>query len=117
VLVLIAAAAPTLLAEYLVLLFVGVTAITFNASAKAILQIESAPEMRGRVMSLWYLAWQGTTLVGAPIVGLIGNSFGARYGLALGGAAAAVVGLVYLRVRAPAGATSLDDVIVGFVEE
>jgi MFS family permease len=118
VLVLIAAAAPTLLAEYVVLVFVGLTAITFNASAKSILQIESAPEMRGRVMSLWYLAWQGTTLVGAPIVGLIGNSFGARYGLALGGAAAAVVGLVYLRARAQVGATTaLDDVIVSFAEE
>ena len=44
--------------------------------------------MRGRVMSLWSVAFLGSTPIGGPLVGFIGGHLGARYGLGLGGAAA-----------------------------
>ena len=80
----------------------GVCAITFNAAAKTLLQTESASHMRGRVMSVWYIAWQGSTVLGAPLVGTLGKAFGARYGLVVGGGAAMLVGAAYLKYSAAA---------------
>jgi MFS family permease len=91
-LIVVAALVPTLDAEFAVLLFVGSAAITFNSAAKTLLQLESTPHMRGRVMSLWSIAWQGSTVVGAPIVGAVGEFCGARYALLVGGVAALAVG-------------------------
>ena len=102
IVILAAAAAPSLAAEYVLLLGVGVCAITFNAAAKTLLQTESASHMRGRVMSVWYIAWQGSTVLGAPLVGTLGKAFGARYGLVVGGGAAMLVGAAYLKYSAAA---------------
>lgn len=104
IVVLAASAAPSLAAEYVLLLAVGGCAITFNAAAKTLLQTESASHMRGRVMSVWYIAWQGSTVVGAPLVGTLGKAFGARYGLVVGGGAAMLVGAAYLKYSAAAAA-------------
>jgi MFS family permease len=40
--------------------------------------------MRGRVMSLWFVAFQGSTPIGGPIVGWMMGVVGARAGLGLG---------------------------------
>jgi MFS family permease len=48
-------------------------------------QLESVPEMRGRVMALWSVAMVGSTALGGPIIGFIGEHMGARWGLAIGG--------------------------------
>ena len=90
---------PVLPAEFAVLVFVGAGSITFNSSAKTLLQMEAAPQMRGRVMSLWSIAWQGGAVIGAPIVGAVGAIFGARYALLLSGIAAMVIGAVILAMR------------------
>lgn len=103
IVVLAAALAPSLALLYVLLFLVGIIGITFNSAARTLLQMESAPTMRGRVMSLWFMGWQGSTTVGAPIVGYIGHDFGARYALGVGGFAAVAVGLFYLRA-APASA-------------
>lgn len=94
VLIVLAALAPTLPVAFVALVFVGSGSVTFNSGAKTLLQIESAPAMRGRVMSLWSMAWQGSTVIGAPVVGAIGNFFGPRYALLTGGLAALAIGLL-----------------------
>ncbi len=99
ILIAAAAAAPNLAVLYGVIVLVGAGAITFNSAAKTLLQLESAPQMRGRVMAIWSMSWQGSTVVGAPIVGAIGGSFGARYALLIGGAAALAIGAFYLVAR------------------
>jgi MFS family permease len=91
--VLAAAAAPSLLTEEIVLLAVGACSVTFLALGNATLQLSAEPEMRGRVMSLWSVAFLGSTPIGGPLVGFIGSSLGARYGLGLGGVAALVAAL------------------------
>lgn len=93
-LIAIAAAAPTLAVEYAALVLVGSAAITFNSAAKTLLQLRSAPQLRGRVMALWSIAWQGSTVVGAPVIGVIGATLGPRYALLTGGLAAVGVGLL-----------------------
>jgi MFS family permease len=41
--------------------------------------------MRGRVMALYMMIFQGGTPLGAPIVGWVGGTFGARWTLIGGG--------------------------------
>ena len=95
--ILAAALAPTLEIEYAVLLLVGYGSISFNSMAKTTLQLAAAPPMRGRVMALWSVAWLGSTPIGGPIVGWVGQSFGARWSLIIGGIPTLLVGLAAYR--------------------
>ncbi len=93
--------APAVWAAYGALAFAGAFAVLFSSAAKTLLQLHAAPEYRGRVMALWFVAWQGSSVVGAPLTGLVATwPGGARAPLVLGGVAAVIVGLVYLRPHA-----------------
>jgi MFS family permease len=89
----VAAVAPTLPLEFAALVFVGYGSITFNSYAKITLQLGSRPDMRGRVMALWALAWVGSTPIGGPIVGWVGQDLGARWSLLIGGVPTLILGL------------------------
>jgi MFS family permease len=100
--ILAASAAPTLPVGYGLLAVVGAGAVTFNAVSKTFLQMAARDQMRGRVMALWSIGWQGTTVLGAPVVGVLGETFGGRYALAFGGLTCAAVAIPVLlagRVR------------------
>ena len=63
-------------------------------------KLESAPTMRSRVISLWSVAFLGSTPIGGPIVGWIGEHANPRWGLTVSGLAAiaaAIYGLIFLR--------------------
>ncbi|HEY6502313.1 MAG TPA: MFS transporter [Streptosporangiaceae bacterium] len=94
--ILAAALAPSLPLELVTMLFVGYGSITFNSFAKTTLQLAARPDMRGRVMALWALAWLGSTPIGGPIVGWVGQQAGARWSLVIGGLATLVCGLLAL---------------------
>jgi MFS family permease len=94
--ILAAAVAPSLALELAALVFVGYGSITFNSLAKTTLQLAAKPEMRGRVMALWALAWLGSTPIGGPIVGWVGQAIGARWALVIGGVAALACGVLAL---------------------
>jgi MFS family permease len=94
--ILAASAAPNLPLELAALVFVGYGSITFNSFAKTTLQLAAAPSMRGRVMALWAVAWLGSTPIGGPIVGWVGQNLGARWGLVIGGATALACGIAAL---------------------
>jgi MFS family permease len=89
----LAALAPVLAIELIAMALVGAASVMFMSTGNSTLQLTSAPEMRGRVMSLWFVAFQGSTPIGGPIVGVVMGAFGARAGLGLG---AITVGLVAL---------------------
>jgi len=91
-----AALAPTLPLELVALVFVGYGSITFNSYAKTTLQLAADPTMRGRVMALWFLAWQGSTPLGGPLVGWIAQEAGARSSLIIGGVPTLICGLLAL---------------------
>jgi MFS family permease len=108
--ILAAALAPNLPLELVTMLFVGYGSITFNSFAKTTLQLAARPEMRGRVMALWALAWLGSTPIGGPIVGWVGQEAGARWSLIIGGLPTLICGILALpaltridRRRAAAG--------------
>jgi MFS family permease len=88
---------------------VGVFSITFTSLNNTILQIESAPDMRGRVMSLWSVAFLGSTLVGAPIIGWIGENIEPRWAIATGGMAALVAAGVGLHATRSGRYTTLPE--------
>jgi MFS family permease len=94
VVLLFAGLAPSLPVELFALALAGGANITFMATGNTTLQLNSAPNMRGRVMSLWFVAFQGSTPIGGPIIGWVMAEAGARAGLGVGGATCLVVALL-----------------------
>jgi MFS family permease len=113
VVLLLAALAPNLPVEIVALAFAGGASISFMSTGNSTLQLTAAPGMRGRVMSLWFVAFQGSTPIGGPIVGWVMAQAGARAGLGLGGITCLLVALLGLlavrrmRSNAPSAAGAL----------
>lgn len=99
----VTAAAPSLWLAIVALFFVGWLSVSFMSTGNATLQLNSRPQMRGRVMALWSVAFMGSTPIGGPLIGAITEVAGARTGLAVGAAScfvAAAIGLaVWRRTR------------------
>ncbi|HYY81784.1 MAG TPA: MFS transporter [Actinomycetes bacterium] len=113
ILSLVAAAAPNLALEAVVLVPVGLTSISFVTVANTTLQLCSDAAMRGRVMSLYGLVFMGSTPVGSVLVAWLAGHYGPRSGLVLCGvsslAASVVAILVALRRRrAPVAVAAAD---------
>jgi MFS family permease len=101
----VCAVAPTLAVEIIVLAVLGGSSVAFLAVANSTLQLASPSAMRGRVMSLWSIAFLGTSPIGAPLVGAIAQHFDPRWAVFVGGIApilAAVCAWPALR-RLPGG--------------
>lgn len=94
--ILLTGLAPSVWTACIALAFVGYGSITFNSTAKTTLQLASKPEFRGRVMALWAIAWGGSSVIGAPLVGWAAQEFGSRWGLIIGGAPTILLGLIML---------------------
>jgi len=89
---LIAAIMPGLASLLVVLVIVGALSVLFIALGNTTLQLTSLPNMRGRVMALWMIAFAGTTPIGGPIIGYISDHSNPRIGLATGGLSAVIAG-------------------------
>ncbi len=98
---LVAAAARSLALEVAVLVAVGFFSLLYLSTTNSTCQLASAPEMRGRVMGVYSVIFTGSTPVGALLIGLVDQEFGARWGFVVGAVptliAAAVLGVVLLR--------------------
>jgi MFS family permease len=104
----LATLAPSLTLEVAALALAGAASITFMATGNSTLQLRAQPNMRGRVMSLWFVAFQGSTPVGGPLIGWVIALAGARAGLGVGALTcflAALIGLLALRDRHPVAAS------------
>lgn len=88
VVMLITAVMPTFALAMAAMALVGFFSINFLSLGNVLLQLESESAMRGRVMALWAVAFLGSTPIGGPIIGWIGEHIGPRWGLAVGGIAA-----------------------------
>ena len=103
----LAALAPSLGLELAALAFAGGASISFMATGNSTLQLSAEPSMRGRVMSLWFVAFQGSTPVGGPIVGWVMAVLGARAGLGVGAVTCvAVAAAGWLALRRLPGRTA-----------
>jgi predicted MFS family arabinose efflux permease len=100
-----AALMPTLPLELAVLVPMGVCMVTVQAAGNTLLQLNSDPAFRGRVMALYVTVFVGTTPIGGPIIGFVAEHLGPRVGMAIGGVstvAAAVWVLWAIRHGVPA---------------
>jgi MFS family permease len=97
-----AAVAPNLTIELIALAAVGAASVAFLSKGNSTLQLAAAPQMRGRVMALWAVAFLGSTPIGGPTAGAVSQYVGPRWGLGLGALACAVAailgGLVLRRI-------------------
>ena len=111
----LAAIAPSLGFELAALAFAGAASIAFMSTGNSTLQLRSEPRMRGRVMSLWFVAFQGSTPIGGPIIGAVIAMAGARAGLGLGALTCFAVALVGLSAlgRSRERLSEIRDQVVG----
>lgn len=95
----VVAASPTLWVAGVLMVPVGFAAMSTIISGNTMLQHSSAPEARGRVMALYGVFFLGSTPIGSPVVGWVGEHLGARATFVLAGAVAAALGAGALWVR------------------
>ncbi|MFE2040771.1 MFS transporter [Streptomyces sp. NPDC059477] len=95
------AVAPSVWLFALLMVPLGLFGMTVNVTANTSIQMSADPAMRGRVLALYMMVFLGGTPVGAPIVGWVTDAYGARVGMAAGGAiaalAAATIGVILAR--------------------
>jgi MFS family permease len=94
---------PSYLTFVLLTPVIGVTALTTITAANTVMQLTVPAELRGRVMALYLMVFMGGTPLGSPLVGWIGEEFGARWSL-IGGGLASILGTLlcaalYVRAR------------------
>jgi len=111
--VMVAGLMPTYLTFAVLAPVTGFLALTLITSANAYIQLNTDAGVRGRVMALYLMIFMGGTPVGAPIIGWIGEEFGARWTL-LGGGLLTILGvtvsaLVFLRSTRRTSGTAADD--------
>jgi MFS family permease len=101
-LILLTAMAPTFPLTLALLAATGATGMAFAALANSTIQLSADPGMRGRVMALYAVAFMGSTPIGGPIVGWVGQSISPRAALGLGGVATILAALAAYRSLAGA---------------
>ncbi len=89
---------PSLWMAAVTMVPMGFTIMAFMITGNTMLQLKSVPQARGRVMALYGIVFLGSTPIGAPIAGLVGEHLGARVGFVLSGLVAAGLGLALIAV-------------------
>jgi len=82
------------------LVVIGISALTITNSTNSLMQLSTEPAMRGRVMAIRIAIALGGTPIGAPIVGWIADRFGPRWALGVGAAAGVLAAIVMIHYLA-----------------
>jgi MFS family permease len=93
-----AALSPTPVTAAVCLGLAGAASVVFSSTTNATLQLRAEPAMRGRVVALYIVAFLGSTPIGGPLVGAVGQLVGPRAALgagALGCLIAAALAVAY----------------------
>jgi MFS family permease len=72
----------------------GASALIFSVANNSFVQLGADPEMRGRVMALYFMCFMGGTPLVTPLIGWIADAFGAPWSLTFGGIIVLVAGMV-----------------------
>lgn len=94
VMLIVVSLAPSYVAYAALVIPLGTASMLTMTSANSVLQTRTPDGIRGRVMSLYTIVFLGTTPIGAPFIGWVGETFGARWALAVGGAATLGIALL-----------------------
>jgi MFS family permease len=85
--------APSLALAVILMVPAGFTMMAFMITGNTMLQTHAAPRARGRVMALYGVVFLGSTPIGSPIAGWVGQAVGARAGIVGGGLIALGLGI------------------------
>lgn len=91
---------PNLVLTAVLLVPTGLAALLFTTAMNTNVQLSVDPSMRGRVMGLYVMLFLGSTPLGSPLLGLIGEHLGPRAPTVIGGAGsviATLLAVLYLR--------------------
>jgi MFS family permease len=99
VLIGVSAVMPVLAAYAAVWLPLGAASAVFSTVDQMVLQRGADPAFQGRVMSLFTIAWWGTTPVGAIVIGAVIEALSPRAALGVGATAAFASGIAVLVLR------------------
>jgi MFS family permease len=69
----------------LALIPTGLALLTYTTASNSTTQLNTSPEMRGRVMGLYMMIFLGGAPIGSPLAGWIAEEFGARMSMISGG--------------------------------
>jgi MFS family permease len=76
---------PSYLTFLVALVPTGIAVLTFTTAANSSTQLNTAPDMRGRVMGLYMLVFLGGTPLGSPLAGWVAEVWGPRMSMVAGG--------------------------------
>lgn len=79
---------PTYMSYAVMCIPVGLASLTMLTAANSAIQVSTPPQVRGRVMALYMMVMMGATPIGSPLVGWIGEQWGPRWSIGIGGLAA-----------------------------
>jgi MFS family permease len=94
----------------------GAAAMMFTVANNGFVQLGVDPQMRGRVMALYFVCLTGGLPIGSPVIGWIGEHLGAPWAFILSGGLLVVAGLcaaAWLSRSARARASAADETPVG----
>ena len=95
---------PTYLAYAFWLPVCGLAALTTLITANSIVQVNTDPVIRGRVMGLYLLIFMGGTPFGSPLIGVMSELIGTRQTIAACGAISlTATTVIYLKYRTKVG--------------
>jgi MFS family permease len=84
---------PTYVSFAVLLVPTGAAALVFSVANNSFVQLGADPQLRGRVMALYFMCFMGGTPLATPLIGWISDSFGAPWGLTSGGIVVLAAGL------------------------
>ena len=100
IVVMILSLMPTYLAYALWLPVCGLAALTTLITANSIVQVNTDPAIRGRVMGLYLLIFMGGTPFGSPLIGVMSELIGTRETIAACGAISlTATTIIYMKYR------------------
>lgn len=88
------ALAPTYESFAVLAIPTGLAMLTMVTAANATIQITTEESVRGRVMALYSMIFMGATPIGSPFIGWVGEQFGARWSILVGGGASLAIGVI-----------------------
>jgi len=91
---------PTYASFAVLLVPTGASALVFSVANNSFVQLGADPQLRGRVMALYFMAFLGGTPFVTPLIGWVADTFGAPWALSSGGLVVLVTGLVAAAVLA-----------------
>ncbi len=93
-LLVVAGLMPTQTSFAVLLVPTGAAALVFSVACNSFVQLGVEPQVRGRILALYFISFMGGTPIGAPLIGWVSEHLGARWGFIAGGLACVVAAVV-----------------------